>query len=94
MGIFPLAKSTHDLDEKEFEQQIRFDERERARRLRFDKPRIYRRGGKWVCSSFARGLAGPMYQETPVAAYNAWLEYWDDFYRRLNAPTTNKSSAG
>ena len=50
-----------------------------------DKPHIYRRCGKWVCSSFARGLAGPMYQDSPVAAYNAWLEYWDDFYRRLNA---------
>ena len=50
-----------------------------------DKPHIYRRGGKWVCSSFARGLARHMYQDTPVAAYNAWLEYWDDIYRRLNA---------
>ena len=50
-----------------------------------DKPHIRRRGGKWVCSSFARGLAGPMYQDSPVAAYNAWLEYWDDFYRRLYA---------
>lgn len=50
-----------------------------------DKPHIYRKSGKWVCSSFARGLAGPMYQDTPSAAYNAWLEYWDDFYRRLNA---------
>lgn len=50
-----------------------------------DKPHIHRRGGKWVCSSFARGPAGPMYQDSPAAAYNAWLEYWDDFYRRLNA---------
>lgn len=50
-----------------------------------DKPHIRRRGGKWVCSSFARGLAGPIYQDSPVAAYNAWLEYWDDFYRRLYA---------
>ena len=53
-----------------------------------DKPHIYRRGGKWVCSSFARGLAWPMYHDTPAAAYNAWLEYWDDIYRRLNAPST------
>lgn len=56
-----------------------------TKKMMIDKPHIRRRGGKWVCSSFARGPAWPMYQDTPAAAYNAWLEYWDDIYRRLNA---------
>ena len=93
MGIFPLAKSTHDLDEKEFEQQIRFNERKLARRLRLDKPHIYRKSGKWFCTSLARNTAGSLGRDTPVAAYNTWLEYWDDIYRRLNAPATNQPRA-
>ena len=52
-----------------------------------DKPRIWRRGGKWFCASLARSSASSLGRDTPVAAYNAWLEYWDDIYRRLNAPT-------
>ena len=42
-----------------------------TKKMMIDKPHIRRRGGKWVCSSFARGLAVPMYQDTPAAAYNA-----------------------
>ena len=94
MGILPLAKLTHDLDEKDFEQQIRFNERELARRLRLDKPHIYRKSGKWFCTSIARNTASSLGRDTPVAAYNAWLEYWDDFHRRLNASTTHQPSAG
>ena len=52
-----------------------------------DKPRIFRREGKWFCTSLARSSASSLGRDTPVAAYNAWLEYWDDIYRRLNAPT-------
>lgn len=59
-----------------------------------DKPRIFRRDGKWFCTSLARNTASSLGRDTPVAAYNAWLEYWDDIYRRLNAPATNQPSAG
>ena len=59
-----------------------------------DKPRIFRRDRKWFCTSLARNTASSLGRDTPVAAYNTWLEYWDDIYRRLNAPATNQSGAG
>ena len=64
---------------------LQLDERELARRLRFDKPRIYRKSGKWFCTSLARDSANSLGRDTPVGAYFAWLEYWDSIYRRLNA---------
>ena len=64
---------------------LQLDERELARRLRFDKPHIYRESGKWFCTSLARDSANSLGRDTPVGAYFAWLEYWDDIYRKLNA---------
>ena len=52
-----------------------------------DKPHIFRREGKWFCTSLARSSASSLGRDTPVKAYFAWQLYWDDIYRRLNAPT-------
>lgn len=53
-----------------------------------DKPRIYFKNGTWRCTALARSGAEHLQRDTPAKAYQAWQEYWDDIYRRLNASQT------